>query len=203
MTEKEKDNENVIQKAGEFFSKKLDERYVIDEDFNNAKFRDLDDESLKISKIKARIDFLRNKKSSTSSEKNQDDDDTSLSDSKELKVKKDSNTKKFHINISKKNFDSNSMPIQNFIFSSNDNEKVRVMILGDVEINSKLNKIGKIIEIPKFLLIEMITRRLGRLLNKYEIKKFKDYNTFKVKETFGLSETKKSKLNNTKKLSDS
>ena len=202
MTEKDNNDENVIKKAGKFFSKKLDEQYVIDDDFNNAKFRDLDDESLKISKIKARIDFLRNKENLESSEKKQDDNDESLNDQNELKVKEGFNTEKFQIKVSKNNLDSNNMPLQNFIFKSDDDKKVRVIMLANVEINSKLNKIGKIIEIPKFLLVEIITRGLGRLLNKYEIKKFQDYKTFKVKETFGLSEMKKAKLNNTKKLSD-
>ena len=202
MTEKDNNDENVIKKAGKFFSKKLDEQYVIDDDFNNAKFRDLDDESLKISKIKARIDFLRNKENFESSENKQDDNDDSINDQKELKVKEGFKTEKFQINVSNKNLDSNNMPLQNFIFKSDDDKKVRVIMLADVEINSKLNKIGKIIEIPKFLLVEIITRGLGRLLNKYEIKKFQDYKTFKVKETFGLSEMKKAKLNNTKKLSD-
>lgn len=202
MTEKDNNDENVIQKAGKFFSKKLDEQYVIDDDFKNAKFRDLDDESLKISKIKARIDFLRNKENLESSEKKQDDNDESLNDQNELKVKEGFNTEKFQIKVSKNNLDSNNMPLQNFIFKSDDDKKVRVIMLANVEINSKLNKIGKIIEIPKFLLVEIITRGLGRLLNKYEIKKFQDYKTFKVKETFGLSEMKKAKLNNTKKLSD-
>jgi len=202
MTEKDNNDENVIQKAGKFFSKKLDEQYVIDDDFKNAKFRDLDDESLKISKIKARIDFLRNKENFESSENKQDDNDDSINDQKELKVKEGFKTEKFQINVSNKNLDSNNMPLQNFIFKSDDDKKVRVIMLANVEINSKLNKIGKIIEIPKFLLVEIITRGLGRLLNKYEIKKFQDYKTFKVKETFGLSEMKKAKLNNTKKLSD-
>ena len=202
MTEKDNNDENVIKKAGKFFSKKLDEQYVIDDDFNNAKFRDLDDESLKISKIKARIDFLRNKENFESSENKQDDNDDSINDQKELKVKEGFKTEKFQINVSNKNLDSNNMPLQNFIFKSDDDKKVRVIMLANVEINSKLNKIGKIIEIPKFLLVEIITRGLGRLLNKYEIKKFQDCKTFKVKETFGLSEMKKAKLNNTKKLSD-
>ena len=41
MTEKDNNDENVIKKAGKFFSKKLDEQYVIDDDFNNEKFRTL------------------------------------------------------------------------------------------------------------------------------------------------------------------
>ena len=62
MTNNDQDNENSISKAGKYFSKKLDQKYIIDDEFENAKFRDLDDESLKISKIKARINTLRSKK---------------------------------------------------------------------------------------------------------------------------------------------
>ena len=48
----------------------------------------------------------------------------------------------------------------------------------------------------------MISRGIARLLNKHEIQKYKEIDTFKVDETFGLSELKKSKLNNNKKFSD-
>ena len=51
MTKNDEDNQNSIYKAGKYFSKKLDQKYIIDDEFENAKFRDLDDESLKIESV--------------------------------------------------------------------------------------------------------------------------------------------------------
>ena len=50
-----------LDKAKKFFSKKLKNKYQINKDFDDQKFRDLDNQELKISKIKARIDHLRRK----------------------------------------------------------------------------------------------------------------------------------------------
>ncbi len=201
MTNDDQENENSISKAGKFFSKKLDQKYVIDDEFENAKFRDLDDESLKISKIKARINTLRNKEKKIKvkiTEKNQDK--TNQESIKENL--KQSNTEKFVINNSTKNLDSNSNPILNFLLKKDNDDKIKVVVLNNFEINSSLFLSGQTIEIPKYLIIEMISRGLARLLNKHEIQKYKESYTFTVNETFGLSELKKSKLNNNKKFSD-
>tara|TARA_A100001035_G_C27709100_1_gene466283 strand:+ start:54 stop:662 length:609 start_codon:yes stop_codon:yes gene_type:complete len=201
MTNDDQENENSISKAGKFFSKKLDQKYVIDDEFENAKFRDLDDESLKISKIKARINTLRSKEKKVKvkiTEKNQDK--TNQESIKENL--KQSNTEKFVINNSTKNLDSNSNPILNFLLKKDNDDKIKVVVLNNFEINSSLFLSGQTIEIPKYLIIEMISRGLARLLNKHEIQKYKESYTFTVNETFGLSELKKSKLNNNKKFSD-
>jgi len=201
MTNDDQENENSISKAGKFFSKKLDQKYVIDDEFENAKFRDLDDESLKISKIKARINTLRSKEKKVKvkiTEKNQDK--TNQESIKENL--KQSNTEKFVINNSTKNLDSNSSPILNFLLKKDNDDKIKVVVLNNFEINSSLFLSGQTIEIPKYLIIEMISRGLARLLNKHEIQKYKESYTFTVNETFGLSELKKSKLNNNKKFSD-
>ena len=201
MTNDDQENENSISKAGKYFSKKLDQKYVIDDEFENAKFRDLDDESLKISKIKARINTLRSKEKKVKvkiTEKNQDK--TNQESIKENL--KQSNTEKFVINNSTKNLDSNSSPILNFLLKKDNDDKIKVVVLNNFEINSSLFLSGQTIEIPKYLIIEMISRGLARLLNKHEIQKYKESYTFTVNETFGLSELKKSKLNNNKKFSD-
>lgn len=201
MTNNDQDNENSISKAGKYFSKKLDQKYIIDDEFENAKFRDLDDESLKISKIKARINTLRSKEKKVKvkiTEKNQDK--TNQESIKENL--KQSNTEKFVINNSTKNLDSNSSPILNFLLKKDNDDKIKVVVLNNFEINSSLFLSGQTIEIPKYLIIEMISRGLARLLNKHEIQKYKESYTFTVNETFGLSELKKSKLNNNKKFSD-
>ena len=128
MTNNDQDNENSISKAGKYFSKKLDQKYVIDDEFENAKFRDLDDESLKISKIKARINTLRSKEKKVKvkiTEKNQDK--TNQESIKENL--KQSNTEKFVINNSTKNLDSNSNPILNFLLKKDNDDKIKMMSL--------------------------------------------------------------------------
>ena len=201
MTKNDEDNQNSIYKAGKYFSKKLDQQYIIDDEFENAKFRDLDDESLKISKIKARINTLRSKEGKVKekiAEKNQDNP-------KEENVTnnlKKSNEEKFLIHHSIKNLDLNGNPVFNFVLKDDNDDKIKMVVLNNFEINSSLYLSGQTIEIPKYLIIEMISRGIARLLNKHEIQKYKEIDTFKVDETFGLSELKKSKLNNNKKFSD-
>ena len=201
MTKKDKDNENSIHKAGKYFSKKLDEKYVIDDEFKNAKFRDLDDESLKISKIKARINILRSKERKINEEILEKNEDNLKEESVTNNLKK-FDEEKFLINHSTKNLDSNNKPVLNFVLKNDNDEKIKVVILNNFEINSSLYLSGQTIEIPKYLIIEMISRGIARLLNKHEMQKYKDNGAFKVDETFGLSELKKSKLNNNKKFSD-
>ena len=96
----------------------------------------------------------------------------------------------------------NGNPILNFVLKDDNDDKIKMVVLNNFEINSSLYLSGQTIEIPKYLIIEMISRGIARLLNKHEIQKYKEIDTFKVDETFGLSELKKSKLNNNKKFSD-
>ena len=201
MTKNDEDNQNSIYKAGKYFSKKLDQQYIIDDEFENAKFRDLDDESLKISKIKARINTLRSKERKVKekiTEKNQDN----LKEENITNNLRKSNEEKFLIHHSTKNLDLNGNPILNFVLKDDYDDKIKMVVLNNFEFNSSLYLSGQTIEIPKYLIIEMISRGIARLLNKHEIQKYKEIDTFKVDETFGLSEVKKSKLNNNKKFSD-
>lgn len=201
MSSNDHDNDDTIKKAGDFFSKKLQKEYKIDEDFHKEKFRDLDNESLRISKIKARINFLRAKENDNIKNLNEkSNEETKNHDNENIYVKKDSIL--FEINDSKKNVDFKNNPIKNFILKQDPIEKVKISALKDFEINSILIHSGKIVEVPKFLLLEFLSNGFGRLLNKHERKKFNNTHSFKVQETFGLSELKKSRLNNDKKFSE-
>ena len=194
---KDPQTHNELKNAKHYFSKKLEEDYKIDRSFNDAKFRDLDDESLKISKIKARIDVLRKQnidldnnviKKKVTKECN----DTIKIDLKEgIKVSK-----------SKNNLDKLGQFILNYQFQEDNQESLYIFCLKNFEINSKLIFSGNIIKIPKFLLIELLKNQSVRLLNKYEIQKFKKGKNLKVGNTIRLSEVKRSQLNNTKKLSE-
>ena len=189
-----------LDKAKKFFSKKLKNKYQINKDFDDQKFRDLDNQELKISKIKARIDHLRRKEHP----RNKND----LTVKKKQNVtetikKKDSFEEKQSIKFSKsvKNFDSQNTPINNFLLEIRENETIKVLVLRDFEINSEIMVSGKINNIPKVLIVNLLKLGLIRLLNKYEIQQFKN-NSFKVKETINLSEIKRSKLINKKNINE-
>ena len=128
MTKNDEDNQNSIYKAGKYFSKKLDQQYIIDDEFENAKFRDLDDESLKISKIKARINTLRSKERKVKekiTEKNQDN----LKEENVTNNLKKSNEEKFLIHHSTKNLDLNGNPILNFVLKDDNDDKIKMVVL--------------------------------------------------------------------------
>ena len=189
-----------LDKAKKFFSKKLKNKYQINKDFDDQKFRDLDNQELKISKIKARIDHLRRKehprnKNDLTVKKKQNATET-------IK-KKDSFEEKQSIKFSKsvKNFDSQNTPINNFLLEIRENQTIKVLVLRDFEINSEIMVSGKINNIPKVLIVNLLKLGLIRLLNKYEIQQFKN-NSFKVKETINLSEIKRSKLINKKNINE-
>ena len=148
MTKNDEDNQNSIYKAGKYFSKKLDQQYIIDDEFENAKFRDLDDESLKISKIKARINTLRSKEGKVKekiAEKNQDN----LKEENVTNNLKKSNDEKFLIHHSIKNLDLNGNPVLNFVLKDENDDKIKMVVLNNFEINSSLYLSGQTIEIPK------------------------------------------------------
>lgn len=198
MTKKKNSQtDNELKSAKHYFSKKLETDYKIDRSFNDAKFRDLDDESLKISKIKARIDVLR--------KQNVDLDSNII---KGKGVKELNNTIKIDlkeeikVTKSKKNLDKSGDYIFNYHFVENNQESLYIFCLKNFEINSKLIFSGNIIKIPKFLLIKLLKNQSVRLLNKYEIQQFKKGKSLKVENTIKLSEVKRSQLNNKKKLSE-
>ena len=189
-----------LDKAKKFFSKKLKNKYQINKDFDDQKFRDLDNQELKISKIKARIDHLRRK------EQPRNKNDLIIKKKQnvtETIKKKDSFEENQSIEYSKsvKNFDSQNIPINNFLLEIGDKETIKILVLRNFEINSEIMVSGKINNIPKVLIVNLLKMGLIRLLNKYEIQQFKN-NSFKVKETINLSEIKRSKLINKKNINE-
>ena len=189
-----------LEKAKKFFSKKLKNKYQINKDFDDQKFRDLDNQELKISKIKARIDHLRRK------EQPRNKNDLIIKKKQnvtETIKKKDSFEENQSIEYSKsvKNFDSQNIPINNFLLEIGDKETIKILVLRNFEINSEIMVSGKINNIPKVLIVNLLKMGLIRLLNKYEIQQFKN-NSFKVKETINLSEIKRSKLINKKNINE-
>ncbi len=196
---KKEDNENLT-KAKKYFSKKLESKYKIDKSFEESKFRNLDDESLKISKIKARIDVLRNKNN------DQKDKNFEIHESKDKLESEQSIAQlpddTFKIIKSEKNFDDQGKYLENYKFGDKNKDYIKIFSLRSFELNSKLVHSGTIIKIPKFLLINLLKTQNVRLLNKYEIRNFKEQKKISTNETIRLSEIKRSRLNNSKKLSD-
>ena len=98
------------------------------------------------------------------------------------------------------NVDNSGQYLKNFKFEDKVGQKIYIFCLKEFEINSKLIKSGTIIKIPKFLILNLLKLNLVRLLNKYEIQKFKKEKKLDISETIKLSEVKRSRLNNSKKL---
>lgn len=190
-----------LDKAKKFFSRKLKNKYQINKDFDDHKFRDLDNQELKISKIKARIDHLRKKEQQI--DKNNLYAPQKRINVKETKKKKDDLEKNSVIKNVKsiKNFDSQNIPVHNFLLKFNDKETLKVTILSNFEINSNIMVAGEINDIPKVLVVNLLKLGLIRLLNKYEIQQFKN-NSYKVKKTINLTEIKRSKLINKKNIGE-
>ena len=198
MTKNNKNSDKEINKAKRFFSKKLEVDYTIDKSFEESTFRDLDDENLKISKIKARIDVLRKKN------KNLDSKNTGSYSAEKLEEYENTSNTNINDNLkifqSNTNVDNSGQYLKNFKFEDKVGQKIYIFCLKEFEINSKLIKSGTIIKIPKFLILNLLKLNLVRLLNKYEIQKFKKEKKLDISETIKLSEVKRSRLNNSKKL---
>ena len=171
MTKNNKNSDKEINKAKRFFSKKLEVDYTIDKSFEESTFRDLDDENLKISKIKARIDVLRKKN------KNLDSKNTGSYSAEKLEEYENTSNTNINDNLkifqSNTNVDNSGQYLKNFKFEDKVGQNIYIFCLKEFEINSKLIKSGTIIKIPKFLILNLLKLNLVRLLNKYEIKKFK------------------------------
>ena len=190
MTKHSKFDDDV-KKAKSFFKKKLDEDIKFTDSKRSENFRDLDDDTIKISKLSARIDFLKD------SLRKKKPDKKVKSKSLDKTFKKKKIIKNF--TLSKKSKDINGNPLKNYISKVNESDHDSYVILKDFEINSKLFIAGNINKLPKDLIIDLIENKMiennDKVNQKQSIKK-----TFFVKETFGLSQIKRSKLRNTKKF---
>ena len=183
-----------ISKAKNYYKKKIEQRPTRSIDSEDDKFRDLDSETLKISKLSARIDFLKstlNRKKVTKKIKKRN---------KVSEKKKEEPKDNIQI-FSKKNKDVNGNPIINFL-SDDLNLSENFVILKDFEINSKLFIAGNINKLPSQLVKILKEKKL--IKSNEIIKNSKETNnqTFFVKETFGLSEVKRSKLRNKKNFNE-
>ena len=183
-----------ISKAKNYYKKKIEQRPTRSIDSEDDKFRDLDSETLKISKLSARIDFLKstlNRKKVTKKIKK-----TNKVSEKKKEEPKD------NIQIfSKKNKDVNGNPIINFL-SDDSNLSENFVILKDFEINSKLFIAGNINKLPSQLIKTLVEKKLIKSNEMIKNSKKAKTQTFFVKETFGLSEVKRSKLRNKKNFNE-
>ena len=183
-----------LSKAKNYYKKKIEQKPTRSIDLENDKFRDLDSETLKISKLSARIDFLKaslEKKKITKKKKKKN---------KIFEKKKENSKNNFQI-FSKKNKDINGKPIINFL-SDDSNLSENFVILKDFEINSKLYVAGNINKLPLKLIKILNDKKLIKSNEIIKNNKKVNTKTFFVKETFGLSEVKRSKLRNKKNFNE-
>lgn len=182
---------NDLSSAKNFFKKRLKESKQKPKDIIEKGFRDLDKETLKIGELSARIDILKQslKKKPIFREKKR----TYLK-----KEKKNLDDKKFE--KSKKNIDINGLPLRNYIFKGDLNSNKECVVLIDFEINEKLYLSGNINKIPSEMIKILINDDVIKLKNDIIKDKLIKNNSFLVKETFGISEIKRSKLRNKKNL---
>ena len=179
--------EDDLSKAKSFFKKKLVKNDNISSSLTDDNYRDLDKETIKISKLSARIDFLKDslKKKVAQTPKKQI--------KKKIKQEKKNIAKKYE--LSKKHRDVDGKPIYNYLSNSNTLTTEKFVILKDFEVNSKLFISGNINKLPENLIIDLIEKKIIGQLSKYKENQKK---SFFVKETFGLSEMKRSSLKNSK-----
>ena len=182
--------EDDLSKAKSFFKKKLFKNDDISSSLKDDNYRDLDKETIKISKLSARIDFLKDtlKKKVTQTAK--------IQIKNKKKQEKKEIAKKYE--LSKKHKDVDGKPICNFLSSSNILTTEKFVILKDFEVNSKLYISGNINKLPKNLIIDLIEKKIIGQLNRYKENEQNKKKSFFVKETFGLSEMKRSSLKNSK-----
>jgi hypothetical protein len=183
--------EDDLNKAKSFFKKKLVRSDDISSSLQDDNYRDLDNETIKISKLSARIDFL---KDSLKKKKAKPQPKKLLK--KNPQVEKKKIVKKFE--LSKKHKDINGKPIHNYFSNSNIITTDKYVMLKDFEVNSKLYISGNVNKLPEDLIIDLIEKKIIGQLSKYENNNQNQRKSFFVKETFGLSETKRSSLKNSK-----
>ena len=181
--------EDDLSKAKSFFKKKLFKSDDISSPLKDDNYRDLDKETIKISKLSARIDFLKDslKKKATQTTKKQIKNKTK----QEKKI-----AKKYE--LSKKHKDIDGKPIYNYLSDLNILTTEKFVILKDFEVNSKLYISGHINKLPKNLIIDLMEKKIIEQLSRYKKNEQNQKKSFFVKETFGLSEIKRSSLKNSK-----
>ena len=194
MTKDTKFHED-LKKAKNFYKKKIQNKINKVSDAIGKNYRGLDDETVKISKLSARIDILKD----SLIKKNEIKPNKIKKKIVNSSVKKKKYERKSTPSI--KNKDINGVPLINYISKSKCISKNNFVILKDFEINSKLFLSGNINKLPEdiiqMLLVKNIIKSIEKTSSSHNFN-----NRFFVKETFGLSEIKRSKLRNKKNFNE-
>ena len=184
-----------LKKAKNFYKKKFQNKINKVSDSIGKNYRGLDDETVKISKLSARIDILKD----SLIKKNEIKPNKTKKKIVNVTVKKKKYEKKSIPSI--KNKDINGVPLINYISKSRCISQNNFVILKDFEINSKLFLSGNINKLPEDIIQMLLTKNFIKSIKKTSQSHIFD-NSFYVKETFGLSEIKRSKLRNKKNLNE-
>ena len=184
-----------LKKAKNFYKKKFQNKINKVSDSIGKNYRGLDDETVKISKLSARIDILKD----SLIKKNEIKPNKTKKKIVNVTVKKKKYEKKSIPSI--KNKDINGVPLINYISKSRCISQNNFVILKDFEINSKLFLSGNINKLPEDIIQMLLTKNFIKSIEKTSKSHILD-NSFYVKETFGLSEIKRSKLRNKKNFNE-
>lgn len=184
-----------LKKAKNFYKKKFQNKINKVSDSIGKNYRGLDDETVKISKLSARIDILKD----SLIKKNEIKPNKTKKKIVNVTVKKKKYEKKSIPSI--KNKDINGVPLINYISKSRCISQNNFVILKDFEINSKLFLSGNINKLPEDIIQMLLTKNFIKSIKKTSQSHIFD-NSFYVKETFGLSEIKRSKLRNKKNFNE-
>mgnify|MGYP001436532581 FL=1 len=184
-----------LKKAKNFYKKKFQNKINKVSDSIGKNYRGLDDETVKISKLSARIDILKD----SLIKKNKIKPNKTKKKIVNATVKNKKYEKKSIPSI--KNKDINGVPLINYISKSRCISQNNFVILKDFEINSKLFLSGNINKLPEDIIQMLLTKNFIKSIEKTSQSHIFD-NSFYVKETFGLSEIKRSKLRNKKNLNE-
>lgn len=184
-----------LKKAKNFYKKKFQNKINKVSDSIGKNYRGLDDETVKISKLSARIDILKD----SLIKKNKIKPNKTKKKIVNATVKNKKYEKKSIPSI--KNKDINGVPLINYISKSRCISQNNFVILKDFEINSKLFLSGNINKLPEDIIQMLLTKNFIKSIKKTSQSHIFD-NSFYVKETFGLSEIKRSKLRNKKNFNE-
>ena len=184
-----------LKKAKNFYKKKFQNKISKVSDSIGKNYRGLDDETVKISKLSARIDILKD----SLIKKNKIKPNKTKKKIVNATVKNKKYEKKSIPSI--KNKDINGVPLINYISKSRCISQNNFVILKDFEINSKLFLSGNINKLPEDIIQMLLTKNFIKSIEKTSQSHIFD-NSFYVKETFGLSEIKRSKLRNKKNFNE-
>lgn len=179
-----------LNRAKNFFEKKLKKNNFNSDSLNKEKFRDLDDEATNLSKLSARINYLKK------SLKKKNEVVKSKKAPKKLKTIKKVEVKPYE--PSKKNKDVNGKSIRNYFSDKSDLSPEKYVMLCDFEINGKLFIAGNINKMPSDIIKKLLSDNIIKSKIDSYNKISQTQNSFYVKKTFGLSEVKRSKLRNKK-----